>query len=87
VRRENFLVVYARTARFSGHRDWIDLGFVERERTPESAMALVIQSHVAGLSLSNTVDLLAALGVQPNRKAVPDYSNSQKFLLISFGST
>ncbi len=50
-------------SRLSGHRDWIDLDFVERERTPESAMALGIQSHVAGLSLSNTVELLEDLGV------------------------
>ena len=44
----------AEIARLSGHRDWINLDFVERERTPEPAMAQDIQSHVAGLSLSNT---------------------------------
>jgi len=60
-------------ARLSGHRDWIDLDFVERERTPESAMALGIQSHLAGLSLSNTVDLLDALGVQRSRKEIHDW--------------
>ena len=60
-------------ARLSGHRDWIDLDFVERERTPKPAMALGIQSHVAGLSLSNTVDLLADLGVDRSRKAVHDW--------------
>jgi hypothetical protein len=41
-------------ARLSGHSEWIDLDFVERDRTPEPAMALGIQSNVAGLSLSNT---------------------------------
>ena len=56
--------------RLNGHRDWIDLGFVERERTPESAMALGFQSHIAGLSLSNTVELLEDLGVQRSRKAI-----------------
>jgi len=60
-------------SRLSGDRDWIDLDFVERERTPESAMALGIQSHVAGLSLSNTVELLEDLGVQRSRKAVHDW--------------
>jgi len=60
-------------SRLSGHIDWIDLDFVERERTPEPAMALGIRSHVAGLSLSNTVDLLEALGVQRSRKAVHDW--------------
>ena len=63
----------AEITRLSGHRDWIDLEFVERERTPESAMALGIQSHLAGLSLSNTVELLEALGVQRSRKAVHDW--------------
>jgi len=48
----------AEIARLTGRREWIGLGFVERERTPEPAMALGIQTHVAGLSLSNTVELL-----------------------------
>jgi putative transposase len=60
-------------SRLSGSREWIDLDFVERERTSESAMALGIQSHLAGLSLSNTVDLLEALGVQRSRKAIHDW--------------
>jgi putative transposase len=60
-------------ARLSGYRDWIDLEFVERERTPEPAMALGIQSDVAGLSLSNTVELLNALGVDRSRKAIHDW--------------
>ena len=63
----------AEIARLIGHREWIDLDFVERERTPEPAMALGIQSHVAGLSLSNTVELLEQLGVQRSRKAVHDW--------------
>lgn len=59
--------------RLSGHREWIDLEFVERERTPEPAMEVGIQSHVAGLSLSNTVELLADLGVDRSRKAIHDW--------------
>jgi putative transposase len=60
-------------ARLTGHREWIDLDFVERERTPEPAMALGIQAHVAGLSLSNTVELLDQLGVERSRKAIHDW--------------
>jgi len=60
-------------SRLSGNRDWVDLDFVERERTPEPAMAVGIQSHVAGLSLSNTVELLDYLGVQRSRKAIHDW--------------
>ena len=60
-------------ARLSGSRDWIDLDFVERERTPERAMKLGIQMHVAGLSLSDTISVLDNLGVQRSRKAVHDW--------------
>ncbi|GAB7011178.1 hypothetical protein JCM31271_31210 [Halorubrum trueperi] len=63
----------AEIARLTGDWDWIDLDFVERERTPESAMKLGIQTHVAGLSLSNTVSLLESLGVERSRKAVHDW--------------
>ncbi len=63
----------AEIARLSGSTDWIDLDFVERERTPEHAMKLGIQMHVAGLSLSNTVSILDELGVQRSRKAVHDW--------------
>jgi putative transposase len=59
--------------RLSGSSDWIDLDFVERERTPERAMKLGIQMHVAGLSLSNTISILDNLGVQRSRKAVHDW--------------
>jgi putative transposase len=57
----------------SGNNDWIDLDFVERERTPEPAMKLGIQIHLAGLSLSNTISALDSLGVERSRKAVHDW--------------
>ena len=63
----------AEITRLSSHREWIDLDFVERERTPEWIMARGIQSRIAGLSLSNTVELLEDLGVQRSRKAVHDW--------------
>jgi transposase-like protein len=60
-------------ARLSGSTDWIDLDFVERQRTPEPAMKLGIQMHVARLSLSNTVLILDELGVERSRKAIHDW--------------
>jgi putative transposase len=63
----------AEIARLTGHREWIDLDFVERQRTPEPAMKLGIQMHLAGLSLSNTISILERLGVQRSRKAVHDW--------------
>jgi len=53
--------------------DWIDLDFVERERTPQRVMQLGIQLHVAGMSLSNTISILDTLGVDRSRKAVHDW--------------
>lgn len=44
--------------KFNGDSDAGESGFVEREATPEPAMRLGIRSHLAGVSLSNTVFLL-----------------------------
>jgi putative transposase len=57
-------------SRLSDGSDWIELDFVERQRTPEFAMQLNIQMHVAGLSLSNTTLILEGLGVERSRTAV-----------------
>jgi hypothetical protein len=59
--------------RLNVNSDWIDLDFMERERTPQQAMKLGIQMHVAGLSLSNTTSVLEELGVERSRKAVHDW--------------
>jgi putative transposase len=53
--------------------EWIDLEFVERERTPRSAIQLGIQLHLAGLSLSNTKQYLEKLGVERSRTAIHDW--------------
>lgn len=60
-------------ARLSGSSDWIDLDFLEPKRTPERAMNLGIQMHVARLSLLNTISVLDKLGVQRSQKAVHDW--------------
>jgi transposase-like protein len=56
--------------RLNGDSDWIDLGFVERERAPEEMVKVGIQLHLAGLSLSNTKQYLETLGVQRSRTAI-----------------
>ncbi|WP_188884577.1 IS6 family transposase [Halarchaeum grantii] len=63
----------AKIARLSGHSDWIELDFVERERTPSELMELGIRLHLSGLSLSNTVSELEKFGVERSRKAVHDW--------------
>ena len=53
-----------------GDIEWIDLEFVERERTPQQAIEVGIQLHLSGLSLSNTVTRIEMLGVDRSRTAV-----------------
>jgi putative transposase len=61
------------TDRLSEPTEWIDLEFVERERTPEFAIQVGIQLHLAGLSLSNTKQHLERLGVERSRTAIHDW--------------
>jgi putative transposase len=63
----------AEIVRLTESSDWIDLGFVQRERTPKPLMELGIRLHVAGLSLSSTISELEKFGVQRTRKAVHDW--------------
>jgi putative transposase len=63
----------SKNARLSKDIDAIELGFVEREATPEFAMKLGIQMHLAGLSLSNTVAVLESLGVERARSTVHNW--------------
>ena len=59
--------------RLSGSTDWIDLEFVQRERTPKRIIEVGIQLHLAGLSLSNTKQYLENLGVERSRTAIHDW--------------
>lgn len=63
----------AEIVRLTECSDCIDLGFVERERTPKPLMELGIRLHLAGLSLSDTVSELETFGVERSRKAVHDW--------------
>ena len=59
--------------RLSDSTDWIDLDFVERERTPERIIKVGIQLHLAGLSLSNTKQYIKNLGVKRSRTAIHNW--------------
>mgnify|MGYP000674513165 CR=1 FL=1 len=59
--------------RLSDGSDRFELGFVERESTPEPAMKLGIRLHLAGLSLSNTISILDSLGVKRCRSTVHNW--------------
>ena len=49
--------------RLSGSIDQIELGFVEREATPQLLMKLGIQLHFAFLSFSDIVSIIEIFGV------------------------
>ena len=59
--------------RLNDSTDWIDLEFVQRERTPERIIEVGIQLHLAGLSLSNTKQYLERLGVERSRTAIHNW--------------
>ena len=59
--------------RLVGRIGCFELDFVEREATPEPAMKLGIQLHLAGLSLSNTISILDSLGVRRCRSTVHNW--------------
>jgi len=59
--------------RLSGDSDWIDLDFVECERTPEQIVEVGIQLHLAELSLSDTKQHLERLGVKRSRTAIHNW--------------
>jgi transposase-like protein len=59
--------------RLNADNEWIDLEFVERERTPEQIVEVGIQLHLAGLSLSNTKQYLERLGVERSRTAIHNW--------------
>ena len=59
--------------RLNGCTEWIDLDFVERERTPRELIEKGIRHHLAELSLSNTVILHEDLGVKRSRTAVHNW--------------
>lgn len=70
-------------SRLSGRRGWIDLDFVERKRAPDLRWRWVCRRILAGSSLSNTLDLLAAVGVQRNRKGINNFREAPDIHLKS----
>jgi len=59
--------------RLSRRTSWIDLDFIERERTPGEIVEVGIQLHIAGLSLSNTKQILDKLCVKRSRTAIHNW--------------
>jgi putative transposase len=63
----------AEITRLGGCSDWLELAFVERERTPSELMQFGIRLHLAGLSLLSTILELEKFGVKWSGKAIHDW--------------
>ena len=59
--------------RLSGSITWIDLSFVERERTPKWAIQVGIRCHLAGMSLRDASQHLDELGVERSHVAIHEW--------------
>ena len=77
----------AKIVRLSGRSEWIDVGFVERERTPRELMELGIRLHLSGSLLSNIILELEKFGVERSRKAVQDWVQKADLQPASDAST
>lgn len=66
----DFQVSMSEIDRLECPSDWIDLGFLERERTPREIIDVGIQPPVASVSLSNTKQIPERLGVKRSRTAI-----------------
>jgi transposase-like protein len=69
--------------RLSGCIEWIDLSFVERQRTPEWAIQVGIRCHLAGMSLRDASQFLDELGVQRSHVSIHEWVHKADLQPIS----
>jgi len=69
--------------RLSESIEWIDLSFVERNRTPEWAIQVGIRCHLAGMSLRDASQFLDELGVDRSHVAIHDWIHKAELQPIS----
>jgi transposase-like protein len=62
---------------------WIDLSFVERERTPRWAIYVGIRCHLAGMSLRDTSQFLDELGVSRSHVAIHEWVHKAELQPLS----
>jgi transposase-like protein len=76
MRRSSFECPIPKIERLNDVIDWIDLSFVQRDRTPRWAIELRIQCHLTGMSLRNVSTFLAELGTDRNHVAIHNWVHS-----------
>ena len=69
--------------RLSENIEWIDLSFVERQRTPEWAIQVGIRCHLAGMSLRDASQFLDELGVDRSHVAIHEWVHKAELQPIS----
>jgi putative transposase len=69
--------------RLTGDIAWIDLSFVERERTPGWAIQVGIRCHLAGMSTRDASQHLEELGVQRSHVAIHNWVHKADLQPIS----
>jgi transposase-like protein len=69
--------------RLNGDIAWIDLSFVERERTPDWAIQVGIRCHLAGISTQDASKNLKELGVQRSHVAIHNWVHKADLQPIS----
>ena len=62
---------------------WIDLSFVERERTPNWAIQVGIRCHIAGMSLRYVSNFLDELGISRSHVAVHNWVHNADLCPLS----
>jgi hypothetical protein len=67
MRRSRCGVSVLETDRLNRDSDWVNLGSLQREATPQSDRKVGIRLHVAELSLTDPASMLADLGLQRHR--------------------
>jgi transposase-like protein len=76
MRRSSFKCPIPKIERFDDYIDWIDLSFVQRERTPRWAIEVGIQCHLADVSLRNVSTFLGELGIDRSHVAIHNWVHS-----------
>ena len=74
-------------SRLSGDSDWIDLEFMQRERTPKQIVEVGIRLHLAGLSFSNTTQHLENSGVKRSRTVIHNWVQRAEIQPTGTGSS
>ena len=80
---DEFRVPMPEFDRLNGYIEWIDLSFVERQRTPEWAIHVGIRCHLAGISMRNSSQFLDELGVQRSHVAIHNWVHTADLQPIS----